>query len=124
MDVDLWIVQPDPTEPELGILGSGRARVAVPAFDVVDDFENLAAFFVCMDAVISPFTTTAELAGALGVPTFMLSTTHITAWRRGPDGADFWHRSARVVVGASAGDRASVIRSLESELRALIEGPG
>ena len=48
----------------------GIRVVAAPRLDLKDDFENLAALISCLDLVIAPAVSVAELSAALGTPTW------------------------------------------------------
>ena len=102
LNARFWLFQPGIQMEEVLTLHEMIGAEVAPFLDAKDDFEGQAAFLSCMDAVIAPFSTTAELAGALGVPTFMMAMTPNTQWRRNDDGSDIWHRSGRVICGTSA----------------------
>lgn len=109
-NADFWILQPRMTIEELACLRSFLPTVHVAEdLDLIDDFEEQIALVSCLDFVISPFTTTGELAGAVGTPTFLVSTTQTTSWRRNADGTDLWHDTTMVVTGNPAHDRQSAL---------------
>jgi tetratricopeptide (TPR) repeat protein len=98
-NADFWIFQPGATVEELATVKAMLPGARVPDIDVSDDFEEQAAFLSVMDYVISPLTTTAELAGMVGTRTILLSTTHISSWRRNADGSDVWYENGTLAVG-------------------------
>jgi hypothetical protein len=53
--------------------GGGPGLVRWPDLDLLDDFENVAALMSELDVVVSPGTAAAALAGALGVPAWVLA---------------------------------------------------
>lgn len=85
--------------------------------DQFNDLEGVAALMRCLDLVIAPATTVAELAGALGCPTLLLSNSSELHWRKRPQTQlDVWHRSMTHVEGERLGDKASLI---DATVRAL-----
>lgn len=115
---EFWILQPGVTQEEITKL-SEFIDIRVPeGLDLVDDFEGQIALASCLDYVISPFTTTGELAGACGVPTILLSTTRNTQWRRKADGGDIWHPSAKIVT---CRDTNSKQKAVEEAVRIIRE---
>lgn len=80
--------------------------------DQFNDIENVAALMSCLDFIISPATTVAELAGALGVPTFLLSNSSELHWRKQSQDVDIWYTSLVHVEGDKVGDKNSLINNL------------
>lgn len=116
-NAEFWILQPEWSADEVEQLRAMLPHVNIAdEVDLVDDFEAQAALISCLDLVIAPFTTTAELAGAVGTKTFILANSYMTTWRRNANGSDIWHPSARVVIGEKVGDRASLVRQLMEEV--------
>lgn len=110
-DTEFWVLQPGCTDDELKKL-SKFLNLRVPQdIDLVDDFESQAALISCLDAVISPCTTTAELAGAVGVKTLILANTYMTAWRQNQDFSDIWHPNGELILGDLVGDRCTLIKN-------------
>jgi hypothetical protein len=111
-DVTLVDLQYDATDDERRHLDSlSRFPVERPAIDLRNDFECTANFLSGLDAVVAVGTTTAELAGALGVPTVLVTPTRFGTWRSIDEaGHDYWHASMRVAVGDVHGDKASSAR--------------
>lgn len=114
-DCEFWLLQPGATNEEIAAIRE-LVDLHVPDVDLRDDFESQIALITELDAVISPFTTTAELAGACGVPSYLLSTSRNTRWRRQPNGADIWHQSARIVVGEGADHKLNACTKAANEL--------
>lgn len=89
--------------------------------DYYDDFENLSALMVNLDLVISTGTTIVELAGALGIKTFFISTTAESDWRyKNAKGVDVWQNSITHVKADVLNDKtalaSAVIEKLHTEL--------
>ncbi|WP_295808744.1 hypothetical protein [uncultured Nitratireductor sp.] len=118
VDATFWLFQTGLEESEIekvkGILPTAKV---IPDLDLLDDFEGQAAFLTCMDCVIAPCNTAAELAGALGVNTLMFGRTHGATIRLLPGGQDMWHQSMRGVLGDPIEDKATLIANLVNELR-------
>lgn len=118
LDVNFWILQPGFTHCEQQMLAE-HLRINVPDIDLRDDFEEQAALMTVLDAVVAPLTTTAELAGMLGVKTIIFCRTHSASWRQCPDGSDVWYENARLVVGKPIQDVTTLLRSISEELKQL-----
>lgn len=124
-DVEFWVLQPSADPEEIESLRQILPNVRVAdGVDLIDDFESQAALYSNMDVVVAPFTSTAELAGALGVPTILLSNSHQTTWRRNADGTDVWYPSGIIVGANSVGNRAVTIEEAASILTSLREKGG
>lgn len=115
-DAEFWVLQAGISEQELQTLKSILPNVKVPNIDLRDDFEGQAALMSTMDCVISPLTTTAELAGMIGVRTYLLSATHTTTWRRNLDGTDIWYENGRLVHGNPVHDRRSLMENVVAQI--------
>lgn len=118
-DVDFWLLQPHATDDEIRQLTS-FVNLRIPlGLDLVDDFEGQIAMISNLDMVISPFTTTGELAGAMGIRTLLLSTARNTMWRRNSDGTGIWRKSTQIVSGDPVHDRegavARVVQIIEDQ---------
>jgi capsular polysaccharide export protein len=89
-------------------------------FDTIDyynDFESVAALMMCMDLIVSPFTTVGELSGALGCRTWLLSNSAEAHWRKtNPEGGDVWYRQTKHVEGSILGDKSTLVEQLYSDL--------
>ncbi len=90
-------------------------------FDEVDplrDMDDLAALLTTLDLVITIDNSTVHLAGALGVPTWLLLPSHAD-WRWMYQREDsYWYRSLRIFRQATAGQNAwdDVISLVRTEL--------
>ena len=90
------------------------------AGDALADFSDTAALCVLMDFVISVDTSVAHLAGALGVPVWVL-LTWASDWRWLLDRDDSpWYPSMRLFRQKARGDWNGVLERLELELTTLI----
>ncbi len=83
----------------------------------IADFHDSGEFLASCDAVVTVDTSTAHLAGALGLPTFLLLSTG-GEWRWSPDVAP-WYPSIRVLRQTTVGDWAPAIAELRTRLGAL-----
>jgi tetratricopeptide (TPR) repeat protein len=110
-------LQKEVTEAERARLG--RAGV-FHAGDAFADFSDTAALCVLMDLVISIDTSVAHLAGALGIPVWVL-LTWVPDWRWLLDRDDSpWYPSMRLFRQKKRGDWDGVLERLELELKAPI----
>src|SRR5262249_49093564 len=83
------------------------------------DFTDTAALLSSLDLLISVDTATAHLAGALGLPVWIL-LTHSPDWRWLLDRPDSpWYSTARLFRQPAPGDWSSVIAEIAAELRKL-----
>ncbi|HEY0837598.1 MAG TPA: hypothetical protein VGE72_27030, partial [Azospirillum sp.] len=110
-------------------MGAGRAdldRVPVPPSFTdlggdLGDFADTAAAMAGLDLVISSCTAPAHLAGALGVPVWVL-LAHAPDWRWLLDRADSpWYPTARLFRQHRAGDWTDVVGRVAAALRELAE---
>ena len=82
----------------------------------ISDFSETAAVMRALDLVISSDTSTAHLAGALGVPVWVL-TPHIADWRWALSGPSTpWYPTARVFRQPRRGDWAGVVDQVRTAL--------
>jgi hypothetical protein len=110
-------LQKEVTEAERSLLD--RAGV-LHAGDAFADFSDTAALCVLMDLVISIDTSVAHLAGALGVPIWVL-LNWAPDWRWLLDRDDSpWYPSMRLFRQNAQGDWNSVLERVELELTTLI----
>ena len=95
-----------------------------PQINLRDDFENLSALISSMDLVISAPTSTAELAGFLDVPTWLVESSPAVhyRWRGGPDGSDIWFRSIRHFNAHHNGGKDANLRKVTAELQHVLRG--
>lgn len=92
--------------------------------DELHDLADTAALIACLDAVVSVDTAVAHLAGALGVPVFLLLAAD-PDWRWMLDRSDSpWYPSMRLLRQARAGDWATPLAQLELGLGALARSGG
>lgn len=116
LDADFWLLQIAATDEELETLGRHLSLKIMDGLDLKDDFEGQAALMANMDFVISPLTNTAEMAGSLGVPTFIAAPDYTTSWRRNDDGSDIWYRSARTITSESVGGRHNIMQEIADKI--------
>jgi len=84
--------------------------------DEISDFSDTAALCVLVDLVISVDTSVAHLAGALGVPVWVLLTA-VPDWRWLLDREDSpWYPSMRLFRQKTRGDWGSVLQRVEKEI--------
>ncbi|TCB52216.1 capsular polysaccharide export protein, LipB/KpsS family [Acinetobacter terrestris] len=85
--------------------------------DQYNDFDKVAALISCIDLVISPATTVAELAGALGVPTWLFSNSSEIDWRKiDSQGTDIWHNSITIVDVKEKGNKKLLVQEIYNKL--------
>lgn len=112
-----WLFQSGLEPEEVAALRSRLTHVRViDDLDIIYDFEGKAVFLTWMDAVIAPCTTTAELAGALGVRTLMLGRTFGATWRCHAVVSDVWHPSLTTVTGQPIADKAATVAAFVDAL--------
>lgn len=108
---------------QVEIRDSDRATLAVsPLTDfagAISDFADTAALLAELDLVIAVDTAVAHLAGAMGLPLWLL-LPHFPDWRWLLDRDDtLWYRSAHLFRQSQRGDWETVIKKVSSELRQL-----
>lgn len=84
------------------------------------DYNETAKLVQSCDLVISVCTSCAHLAGALGVPTWVLVPNH-PAWRYGVSGGMSWYRSVRLYRQPKEGSWMPVVQRVSSDLSELLE---
>lgn len=85
--------------------------------DQYNDLDGVAALMACMNVVVSPATTVAELSGALGCRTLLLSNSSELHWRKQPGtNTDCWHASITHVEGKELGNKADLVSELMERL--------
>lgn len=99
---------------------AGRApfagRISTNDIQAASDFADTAALVRCLDLVISVDTAVAHLAGALGVPVWVLSRFD-GCWRWLLDRDDSpWYPTARILRQPALGDWGPVLRRLTDDL--------
>ncbi|MEM7467876.1 MAG: tetratricopeptide repeat protein [Pseudomonadota bacterium] len=104
-----------------------RDRLAPLDLDVFDrqesltfEFTDTAALLLNVDLFITSCTVTAHLAGALGVPTWLV-VSHVADWRWGHDEEySRWYPSIRIFRQTSPGDWGEVFNRVQQNLSALV----
>jgi capsular polysaccharide export protein len=96
-------------------------------FDEIDqfnDFESVAALMKCMDLVIAPATSVAELAAALGCPTLLFCNSAEIEWRKADDfGRDVWQESMMIVNGDVKDEKCDLVAEIKKKLVTLAHEP-
>jgi tetratricopeptide (TPR) repeat protein len=120
--VSLVSIQKGPTE--------GQAANPPGSFPLLNlspdirDFADTAAIMTSLDLVVCVDTSVAHLAGALGVPVWVL-VPFMPDWRWLLDRADSpWYPTMRLFRQAQAGDWDGVLDRLEQALRQRVDLPG
>jgi len=90
-----------------------------PEIDPLQDLDGFAAHVSAMDLVVSISNTTAHMAGALGVPAWvMVPVTPLWRWMMNREDSP-WYSSLRLLRQAASGDWNTVIEEVRSELAKL-----
>jgi hypothetical protein len=85
------------------------------------DMDDTAALCACMDLVIAVDTSVAHLAGALGLPVWVL-LPHMPDWRWLLDRNDSpWYPSARLYRQQRAGDWSAPLAQVREQVQAGME---
>ena len=114
MDVELWNLESKVSPDECALLNAGDGR------ELTDGLVPLAATIANLDAVITPDTLAAHLAGALGKPAFV-ALQFAADWRWMLERNDTpWYRSVRLYRQPAPGDWESVVRAIKAELKGLL----
>jgi hypothetical protein len=85
--------------------------------DLKDHQDELAALMPALDMVATAFTVTAQMAGALGVPAWVLSHPGNQSWWSLGTNHCPWHPSIRFFVCGSTEPWEGVVGTLAAELR-------
>lgn len=89
--------------------------------DQYNELDDVAALMSTLPLIISPATTVAEMSGALGIPTWLLSNSSELHWRKNDTtGEDVWHNSMRHIEANNLGDKADLVESLRHQLQCWI----
>ncbi len=114
LDVELWNLQAKSSAAECRSLQMHDAR------EMADGLVPLAATIANLDAVITPDTLAAHLAGALGKPAFVM-LQFAADWRWMTDRGDTpWYPSLRLYRQPAPGDWASVVRAVGADVEAFL----
>lgn len=88
--------------------------------DLSFDFIDTAAILLNVDIFITSCTVTAHLAGALGVPTWVV-LSHVADWRWGlDDEISRWYPKTRIFRQPTAGDWGGAFRQVKQALMATV----
>jgi capsular polysaccharide export protein len=89
-----------------------------PQLDLFNDFESAVALMACLDLIISPATSIAEMAGASGRPTWLFGKSAELDWRKriGSE-EDLWFKTVKIILGSRYNDTKSIVETLEKRLR-------
>ncbi|MBB4640086.1 capsular polysaccharide export protein, LipB/KpsS family [Rhizorhapis suberifaciens] len=89
--------------------------------DQYNDLDSVAALISGLDLVITSATTVVELAGALGVPTWLMSNSSELHWRKLESTmSDVWHNSVTHVEGRILQDKQSLVVALVQKMNEWI----
>lgn len=115
--VEFYLLQPEVRQSDLGAMESAPS-LHWPGHELLA-FDDTAALITQLDLVIGVDTATVHLAGALGVPVWIL-LSHAADWRWFLDRDDSpWYASARLFRQTIAGDWSAVMQGVCSELSVL-----
>lgn len=106
------------------IVSEGLSGKILDLMDEVEDFADTAAIIANLDLVVSVDTSVPHLAGAMGVPVWLLDRFD-TDWRWLLDRADSpWYPSMRIFRQTSFGDWNSVMPRAAESLARWVGQPG
>lgn len=85
--------------------------------DHYNDFNSVAALMKCMDLMIAPATSVAELSAALGCETWLFSNSGEIDWRKTVnDDRDVWQSTMTIIEGEVKGDKDSLVAKVKARL--------
>lgn len=87
--------------------------------DLKDDFDGLAALVSQLDVVLAPCTALAELSGAIGTKTLLMSNSPVMKWRDRDGLSDVWFSRISLVYGDTWFDKHSLILNTAARVAAL-----
>ncbi len=122
-DIQFVNFQYDDCDAELAWIEKNYPGKVIDFSDIdhYNDFDAVAALMKCMDVVIAPATSVAELSAALGCPTLLFAGSAEIEWRIVDDiGTDVWQSSASIVVGKNRGDKLSLVQELKDRLEVTL----
>jgi len=95
--------------------------INLDSVDQYNDFDTTASLIECLDLVISPATSVAELSGALGTNTWLLSNDAGLHWRKiNSHKVDIWHSQMTHIESKKIGDKQSLVENLKHNLKRFI----
>ena len=101
---------------------TGHRLIHDASVDPMADLDGFAAQVASLDLVISISNTTVHMAGALGVPVWLMLSTHLI-WRWGVESSDsLWYPAARLFRQAQTGDWPGLVERVRRELAARAAG--
>ena len=101
---------------------TGKTLLHDDGIDQMADLDAFAAQVAAMDLAVSVSNTTVHVAGALGVPAWvMLSTAPMWRWMSDAEGSP-WYPSVRLFRQARRGDWADVVKRIRAALEAFAAG--
>ena len=116
--VNFVSLQKGPGEKEAHCPPAGLSVLALG--ERIEDFADTAAIIANLDLVISVDTAIAHLAGALGIPCWVLLPDYQTDWRWLTGRSDSpWYPSLRLFRQPAAGGWESVVADVTEELRSF-----
>jgi hypothetical protein len=119
--VRLFSLQTEQAAEEIASLTDGQTLINL--MPEVNDFLDTAAILANLDLIITVDTGVAHLAGALGLPTWML-LQHVPDWRWLMEREDTpWYPTMRLFRQPKRGDWQSVGEKVANELRNLTPRP-
>lgn len=116
-------LQYDDCKEEVGYLNERfpDSFLHLDGIDQYNDFDTVAALIKCLDLVIAPCTSVAELSGALGVNTILFSNSRELDWRRkNSNGNDIWFSSMTHISSDYAGDKSSLVKNLVEHTKLVL----
>ncbi len=97
-------LQYDATKEELSFLRSHAQHIEVhPELDIKNDFDTLAKLVCSLNAIVCCTNTIGHLAGALNVPTYMLTPVSPTWYWLATETSSPWYASLQLVRQKKAG---------------------
>lgn len=84
--------------------------------DLLINFNYTATIMKCMDHIVTVDTAIAHLAGAMGLPCYML-VQHMPDWRWGLKGINKWYPSVKIMRQATPGDYESILKTIAREVK-------
>ncbi len=112
---ELHVVQKDLRDGDMAALDGVRVHGGR-----LLDFAHTAALLACLDLVITVDTSVAHLAGAMGVPTWvMLQSSNDFRWLRQRNDSP-WYPGMRLLRQSEPGDWSSVLAEAAAGVRAML----